>query len=84
MREYRVILYSRQTERFSGGVPVPPGMVRSVLTAASIAKPDEPGETELADAQVRVIARMLGFRCDFHRFTYHLETMIPEHDKLRA
>ena len=75
---YRVIMYQRTTDRVGGTVDVPDALVPQALRMAGISDPLEPGETELADSEARLIANLLGFRSNVSRYIYHLETVVTD------
>ena len=84
MSRYRVIMYERTTDRVGGIVDVPDLLAIQALAIAGVTDADEPGESELDDAQARKLANLLGFRSNVARYVYHLETLVTSSGRLRA
>jgi hypothetical protein len=76
--EYRVIMYERTTDRMGGIIDIPATLVPQALSISGINNATELGETELTDAKVRALAKLLQFRSDVSRYQYHLETLASD------
>jgi len=71
---YRIVTYSKATERMSGNLPIPWSHVAKIRKMAGVTPLDDGlGEYTLNDEQVRQIAGILGFRPEPERFYYCLE-----------
>jgi hypothetical protein len=78
---YRVVSYNRASERIKGSLIVPPSVLDKVKKAAGFqAQDDGLGEYELAEPQVRQVAKILSFRPESDRFYYYVEPYEPPDD----
>ena len=78
---YRVVSYDRASEHMKGSLVVPPGVLAKVKKAAGFqAQDDGLGEYELAETQIRQVAKILGFRPEPDRFYYYVEPYEPPDD----
>jgi hypothetical protein len=69
-------MYERSTDREGGIIAIPAPLVAQALSIAGISDATKLGETELTDAQVGALAKLLQFRSNVSRYQYHLETLI--------
>ena len=82
---YRIVTYSKATDRMSGNLHVPPAMLGEIKGIAGVQPQDDGlGDYRLDDRQAREIGRILGFCAEPDSFYYFLEPYEPiENDGLQ-
>jgi len=78
---YRVVTYDRTSEHMKGSLIVPPSVLSKVKKAAGFGPADDGlGEYLLDEAQIKQVAKILGFRSEAERFYYYVEPYDPPED----
>lgn len=78
---YRVVTYDRSSEHMKGSLVVPPSVLSKVKKAAGFDPThDGLGEYLLDEAQIKQVAKILGFRPEADRFYYYVEPYEPPED----
>jgi len=78
---YRVVIYDKATERMKGSLVVPLSLLAKVKKIAGFQPGDDGlGEYPLDEKRTSNVAKVLGFRPEPGRFSYHVEPYDPPED----